>query len=231
MIDNNIMYAVFGLETKELADSYDIKTIPEHKFSWKYKRRKRAMIKAYQRTLEKPIDFVTEYQHISLRQHIRFAILVAVTALAATGAGVYVTHVIGGIMANQQSTHSDAFALDLEDAPEILEKSYRITYDLSDYGKDVWSDNIIQYRETYSKDNMYIDFSYYPKAMYQNIRLNTEGSDLEEKEISGYHALYYVTPDGGKCLVWDNREYIFQLFFNIDYDIAVKIIESIEVLD
>ena len=54
---------------------------------------------------------------------------------------------------------------------------------------------------------------------------------MEEKEISGYHALYYVTPDGGKCLVWDNREYIFQLFFNIDYDIAVKIIESIEVLD
>jgi hypothetical protein len=54
---------------------------------------------------------------------------------------------------------------------------------------------------------------------------------LEEKIIKGYQALYYITPDGGKCLVWDNGEYIFQMFFNIDYDIAVKIIESIEVLD
>lgn len=231
MIDSNIMYSAFEGETRALAASYDIAVMPDHRFSWRYKRRKRAIIKAYQRSLEKPVDFVKEYNNISLRQRVRLAVLIATAALAATGAGVYVTHIIGGIMAKQQSTHSNAFAIDWENAPETLEKSYRITYDLSEYSKDVWSDNIIQYRENYSKDNKYIDFSYYPKAMYQNIRLNTEGFDLEEKEISGYQALYYITPDGGKCLVWDNGEYIFQLFFNIDYDIAVKIIESIEVLD
>ena len=120
--------------------------------------------------------------------------------------------------------------MDWESAPKKLEKSYRITYDLSEYDKEVLNDSIIQYWENYSKGDNYIDFAYYPKSMYQNIRLNTEGSDLEEKTINGYQALYYKTSDGGKCLVWDNGEYIFQMFFNIDYETALKIIESVEIL-
>ena len=231
MIDSNIMYSAFEGETRALAASYDIAAMPDHRFSWRYKRRKRAIIKAYQRSLEKPVDFVKEYNNISLRQRVRLAVLIATAALAATGAGVYVTHIIGGIMANQQSTHSDAFAMDWESAPKKLEKSYRITYDLSEYDKEVLNDSIIQYWENYSKGDNYIDFAYYPKSMYQNIRLNTEGSDLEEKIINGYQALYYKTSDGGKCLVWDNGEYIFQMFFNIDYETAEKIIESVVILD
>ena len=117
MIDSNIMYSAFEGETRALAASYDIAAMPDHRFSWRYKRRKRAIIKAYQRSLEKPVDFVKEYNNISLRQRVRLAVLIATAALAATGAGVYVTHIIGGIMANQQSTHSDAFAMDWESAP------------------------------------------------------------------------------------------------------------------
>jgi|GEM_PF-270702 len=228
MIDNNIMYAAFDMETKELADSYDIETIPEHKFSWRYKRRKRAIIKAYQRTLEKPIDFVTEYRHISVRQRIRFAVLVAVTALAATGAGMYVTHIIGGIMANQQSTHSDAFALDWESAPKTLEKDYKITYDLSDYEKVIVLDDDVMYWETYSKNSYFIDFMCFTKESYQNIRLNTEGSQIKSISINGKEVLYYITEDGGHYFVWDNGEYIFNLNFNIDYEEAIRIAESIE---
>lgn len=231
MIDNNVMCAAFDMETKELADSYDIETIPEHKFSWRYKRRKRAMIKAYQRSLEKPIDFVTEYRHISLRQRIRFAVLVAVTALAATGAGVYVTHIIGGIMANQQSTHSDAFALDWENAPKTLEKDYRILYDLRGYDKEIILDEEFEYWVRYSKDDKYINFIYTTKEEYQNVRLNTEGAEIIHLSINGADVMHFVTEDGSNGLIWDNGEYIFELYFNLYLEEGISLARSIESVD
>ena len=230
MIDSEIMYAAFAKETNELANSYDIESMPEHRFSLRYRLKKRAMIKAYRRTLDKGKnrDFDVEYRRISLRQRIRLAVLVAVTAMVATGAGLYVTYVIGGIKANQQSTHSDAFAMDLENAPNKLEKTYQITYDLSKFDKEVLCDDTLEYWENYTYSDSYINFIYKTKEEYQNVRLNTEGTVPEKHYINGYEALYFITNDGGQYLVWDNGEYIFELVFNIEYDTAVQIAESIE---
>ena len=227
MIDKDIMYEAFELEAKELAAAYDLASIPDHKFSWRYNQKKRAMIKAYRKSLEKPIEFVVEYRRISLRQRIAIAVLVVLTAAAATGAGLYVTHYIGGIMANQQSTHTDAFAMDWEDAPRILEKTYRISYNLDDYNKEVLTDSFMSYWENYTKDNYYINFLYFTKKSYQNARLNTEGTDVEERIINGFEALYFISDDGGHCLIWDNGEYIFELVFNVDYSVGEKIASSI----
>jgi hypothetical protein len=228
MIDKDIMYEAFELEAKELAAAYDLASIPDHKFSWRYNQKKRAMIKAYRKSLEKPIEFVVEYRRISLRQRIAIAVLVALTAAAATGAGLYVTHYIGGIMANQQSTHTDAFAMDWESAPKTLEKVYRITYNLDDYDKKVLSDNILKYWENYTKEDYYIKYMYFTKEAYQNARLNTEGTTIEVRTISGFEAIYFVANSDAHCLVWDNGEYVFEMIFNIDYETAKEIAESIK---
>ena len=44
-------------------------------------------------------------------------------SLLLTSAGMYVTHYIGGLQANQRSIHSDAFALDWEADPEFEEET------------------------------------------------------------------------------------------------------------
>ena len=202
--------------------------MPEHRFSLRYRRKKKSLIRAYEQKKARDSDIPTELHRIRVRQAIRIAILVVLSLMLLTSAGMYVTHYIGGLQANQQSTHSDAFALDWENAPRTLENAYRITYDLSEYDMEVMNDSIIQYWEKYSLGDKYIDYAYYPKEQYQNVRLNTEGTVPEEKDIGGYRVMYYVTPDGGKCMAWDNGTYIFNLFFNIEYDIAVHIVESIE---
>lgn len=227
MINNEIMYSAFEDEITALADSYDIESMPEHRFSWRYKRRKRAIMRAYRRSLAKPVDFVTEYKHISFRQRIRFAVIITIAAIVATGAGVYVTHLIGGIMANQQSTHSDAFAADWENAPKTLEKKYRISYNLSNYSKTILLDEDFEYWETYNNGDDYINFIIATKEIYQSIRLNTEGTVLKKRYINGLEAMYFTTNDGSQCLIWDNGEYIFELVFNIDYDVAIQIAETI----
>ena len=212
----------------DMNSTYDENEYVLHRFSWRYKRRKRAIIKAYQQSLNRPQEFESRYRKISFRQRLCLAILVAVTAALLTGAGVVVTYYIGGIRAEQQSTHTDAFAMDWENAPLTLEKTFRITYDLNEYRKEVVCDDEFEYWEDYTNGNYYIDFIYTTKEMFQNSRLNTEDTVIEARKIGDYDALYFIRSSGTQCLVWDNGDYIFELQFNIDFENALNIALSIK---
>ena len=229
MNNDNLYHALekYAADSAVILDNTDDSDV---RFSWQYKRKRKSMITAYRKTSERPVGFDEKYRKVRLGQRIKLAVLVAVTALFITGAGMYITHYVGGLMAKQYDDHSDGFALDWENAPRTLEKSYRINYDLSDYDMEIVCDDEYQYWEYYSKQEpsyQYINFSCDVKEGFQNARLNTEGSEIERISINGYDGIYYVTPDGGNCLIWDNGEYILQLFFNIEYETGFEIAESI----
>lgn len=229
-MNNNNLYQALEKYVADSAVTLDNTGDSDVRFSWQYKRKRKAMITAYRKTSERPVGFDEKYRKVRFGQKIRFAVLVAVTALLMTGAAVYITHYIGGLMAKQYDDHSDGFALDWENAPRTLEKAYRINCDLSDFDMEIVCDDEYQYWEYYSKQEpsyQYINFSYGVKEGFQNVRLNTEGSEIEKININGNDGIYYVTPDGGKCLIWDNGEYIFEFYFNIEYKMGIKIAESI----
>ena len=229
-MSNNNLYQALERYVSDSAIILDNTDDSDIKFSWQYKRKKKAIITAYHKSLEHPIQFVEKYQKVRFLQKIKFAILVAVTALLMTGAAVYITHYVGGLMAKQYDDHSDGFALDWENAPRTLEKTYRINYDMSDYGMEILMDDEYGYWESYHNSEnptLYINFLYSTKEGFQNARLNTEGSEIEKINISGNDGIYYITPDGGKCLIWDNGEYIFEFYFNIEYEMGFEIAKSI----
>ncbi len=230
MSNNSSLYRALALCIDDIADAYDEKEPVSHRFSMKYKLRKRTAIKAYRKSAEQPQEFDRSYRKISLSRKVVIAVLAVMLAAMLTGAGFVVTHYIGGLRAEQQSTHTDAFAMDWESAPKTLEKTYRISYDLDDYNKEVLNDSFMSYWENYTKDSYYINFLYFTKKSYQNARLNTEGTNIEERVVNGLEALYFMSDDGGHCLIWDNGEYIFEMIFNVDYDFAVKVAESIKEL-
>ena len=229
-MSNNNLYQTLERYVSDSAIILDNTDDSDIKFSWQYKRKKKAILTAYHKSLEHPIQFVEKYQKVRFLQKIKFAILVAVTALLMTGAAVYITHYVGGLMAKQYDDHSDGFALDWENAPRTLEKTYRINYDMSDYGMEILMDDEYGYWESYHNSEnptLYINFLYSTKEGFQNARLNTEGSEIEKINISGNDGIYYITPDGGKCLIWDNGEYIFEFYFNIEYEMGFEIAKSI----
>lgn len=227
-MNNNNLYQALEKYVADSAVILDNTGDSDVRFSWQYKRKRKAMITAYRKTSERPVGFDEKYRKVRFGQKIRFAVLVAVTALLMTGAAVYITHYIGGLMAKQYDDHSDGFALDWENAPRTLEKSYRINYDLSDYNMEIMCDDEYQYWEYYSKDNQYINFTYSTKEMFQNTRLNTEDSKIENIQLNGYETLYYEQPNGSKSFIWDNGEYILEFHTNSGYDFAVKIISTIK---
>lgn len=228
MISSQKLYDALAMSVRDMNSTYDENELVSHRFSWRYKRRKKAVIKAYQKSAASPREFDIIYRKISFCQRLRIAVIVAVTATLLTGAGVIMTYYIGGILAEQQSTHTYASAFNLEGTPGTLEKAYRLNYDLNEYEKDVICDDEYQYWEYYQLNDDYIDFSYYTKSIFQESRLNTEGTNIIKKTINGYEALYFIREDGTQCLVWDNGEYIFNVVFSIDYDKIVEILETIE---
>ena len=230
MNNDNLYHALekYAADSAVILDNTDDSDV---RFSWQYKRKRKSMITAYRKTSERPVGFDEKYRKVRLGQRIKLAVLVAVTALFMTGAGMYITHYVGGLMAKQYDDHSDGFALDWENAPRTLEKSYRINYDLSDYDMEIVCDDEYQYWEYYSKQEpsyQYINFSYGVKEGFQNARLNTEDSKVENIQLNGYEILYYEQPNSSKSFIWDNGEYILEFHTNSDYDFAVKIISTIK---
>ncbi len=228
MLNSNKLHTALEMSIKDMNAAYDENEVISHRFSWRYKRKKRAIIKAYQQSLQRPEEFDSRYRKISFRQKVLIAAIAVVMAALLTGAGVVVTYYIGGIRAEQQSTHTDAFAMDWESAPLTLEKTYRITFDLSDYKKEVVCDDEFEYWEDYTSGNYYIDYICTTKEMFQNSRLNTEDAKIEIRKVGKYDALYFIRSSGTQCLAWDNGEYIFELQFNIDYETALKVALSIK---
>ena len=227
-MNNNNLYQALEKYVADSAVILDNTDDSDVIFSWQYKRKRKAMITAYRKASKRPVGFDEKYRKVRFGQKIRFAVFVAVTALLMTGAAAYITHYVGGLMAKQYDDHSDGFALDWENAPRTLEKTYRINYDLSDFDMEIVCDDEYQYWEYYSKDNQYINFTYSTKEMFQNTRLNTEDSKVENIQLNGYETLYYEQPNGSKSFIWDNGEYILEFHTNSDYNFAVKIISTIK---
>lgn len=165
-MSNKYLYQALEKYVDDSAVILDSTNDSHIKFSWQYKLKRKAIITAYRKTSEQPVGFNEKYRKVRFGQKIRFAVLVAVTALLMTGAGIYITHYVGSLMAKQYDDHSDGFALDWENAPRMLEKTYRINYDLSDFDMEIVCDDEYQYWETYHKQESsysYINFSYCTK--------------------------------------------------------------------
>ena len=229
MENDRIFHDLLEEQAKKLVDSVN-QGVPDHRFSLRYKLKKRALLKAYelsQRTAEK---FEISYKRAKLSQTIALALLSAFTAMLMTGAAMYAVRLINGLKAKEYVDHSDIFAVD-ENAPEYIERRYRISYDLSDWKKTVLIDDNLTYWEKYERGVDTIKFSYYPKNVYQNFRHNTEYTGIETVIINGKETIYYSNQTDVQSLVWDGGDYIFQLDFTITFEEAETIIESITEYD
>lgn len=227
MSENSVLYDVLAERVDALARSFD-DNVPYHKFSRRYIRKEKAILKAYLKSKEKQESIDCAYNNIKCGNRIKFAVIVVIAALLLTGFTIYITHYIGNLQINEYDTHSFAFALDSDNAPKTLENRYEITYDLSDWKKTIVEDIDILYFETYRNNDKGINFSYSVKSSYQGVRFNTEGSTIETKALGDKTATFYISPTGTECLIWDNEDCVMEFFYNgISYEQAVEIISTI----
>ena len=227
MSENNVLYDVLSERVEMLADSFD-DNVPYHKFSRGYMRKEKEILKAYLKSQEKRESIDLAYNSIKRGNRIKFAVIVVIAALFLAGFTIYITHYFGNLQINEYDTHSFAFALDSNNAPETLERRYLLNYDLSEWNKEIMDNDQYDYWETYKLEDKYIGFAYHTKSSYKNIRYNTENSTVDVITIEGRDYIFYVSPTGLNCLTWDNEDCIMELFYKgISNEEAEEIISSI----
>lgn len=232
MSSRGVLYDVFAAQAEALAGSIP-DDLPEHRFSLSYRHKERAVLKAYERSRRQNNDFTGTYRKMQLWKRLRLVFIVVITALFLTGSGFLIVHYIGGLRFEQHSTHTNAFAVDTENADTSMDRKLRITYDMSRYNKEIMSDDEIEYWEIYRDEsrNVSISFKYMPDEYYENIRYNTEDSKIENVNINGHEAFYFTAKNGLHCYTWNSGEYVIDFdYAGISYDEAMEIINSIEAL-
>ena len=228
MDKNTPLYMALRSSAETTADTFALKP-PYHCFSLSYRIRERSIINAYFKVKESRAELESTVIKLTAAGKIRCAAYIIITALFLAGFTVFIAHYISNLRVNEYSRYSLAAVIDTENAPQRLEDKYRITYDLEGWDKELMSDDEYEFWEKYRKDGSSVSFRYVIKSMYENVRYNTEGSRVEERQIGDKTAVYYISPSGVHCLCWDNGDYIFNfLFKGIEYDEALKVIESIK---
>ena len=130
MIERGVFYDALAAEAEALAGSIPDE-LPEHRFSLGYRRRERAVLKAYERSSRQNNDFTETYRKMQLWKRLRLVFIVVITALFLTGSGFVIVHYIGGLRLEQHSTHTNAFAVDTENVDTSMDRKLRITYDIT----------------------------------------------------------------------------------------------------
>ena len=228
MSENNVLYDVLSERVEMLAKSFD-GNVPYHRFSRRYMRKEKEILKAYLKSQEKRESIDLAYNSIKRGNRIKFAVIVVIAALFLAGFTIYITHYIGNMRIKEYDTHSLAYVLNADNTPKILEHRYEITYDLGDWEKGIIEDDQYGFFITYRNDEKDgINFSYRSKSTYQGIRYNTEGSQIEKIVINNRTYIHYITPKGINCFIWETEDIIFEFsHIGLDDETAAEIISSI----
>ena len=215
-----------ALAMQAAAEENTVPDMPEHRFSRKYEHEKKLLIKAYEKSQSHNESVAGTFRKLHFRRKIQVAVLIVLSILLLTGAGVYITHRFGDITAKQYWDHSIAH-VEVEGAPEKIVDRYEIGYDLSGLSKEVIADNEFHYWEEWTDEGIEIEFSYKVKHGLTTA-MNTEGSTVTNVTINGHEGVYFMTPNETHFLIWDNGDYLFEMLFTgIDYETGIEIAESV----
>lgn len=193
----------------------------EHEFSPRFERRmRRIMFKA-----DNKIAWET---NIPYRQFITIlvAMVIAASFIALTAFGV--KGMLKGLFMNNFDTHTNVKMVDSDSSPGVIEDIY--SFDVPEgFELKFETGNVINNGNTYQceyrngKDKIYIN--QIAKNSYNN-NINTEENAVECINING-HEGYVIEMGESECnIVWDNGDYIIEVFTNTGKNVAIDVANS-----
>ncbi len=194
---------------------------PYHRFSLRYRIRKRKIIKDYKRSL-------ASYRQ-SQRIRLKYLLIAVIVAGIAILAGFGVFKIIEGFRVTDYDIYSMLYVVDgLTHSPDAIEEKFYIDMDMSEYETEVLSDDYVLYGINYESGNKRIFVSQMPLAFYSQRRLNTEDVMIEPMQISinDWSGLYFQTKDGLYSYLFNTGEYIVSYTGNVSKKDMENIVKS-----
>ena len=201
--------------TEELKDLFledlfkDNFTYPNHRFSFRYRYRKKRLLKQLSKGIQKSHSKTSELQPTHVRIPMKYILLIVILlVLAILGFTIYRNY--SGLMVKEQDDFSSMFADCDPNAPKVLTEKFYIDMDLSDYEEEVVADDDtcrwIVYKSN-GKKQFYIVQTTTDEV---SSRLNTEDAVVMSKNvvIDNWNGLYYHTNDGWHFYIFNLGDYV-----------------------
>lgn len=190
----------------------------EHVFSKKHERKMKHVFKLFERNDCKLKPYIGSRPHY----HFRFTkrniiVLLAVIFLAAL-AGCGVTYFTSkNFYGKVNADNTELFVINTENCPSTIEDKYYLPC-LPD-GYEVLGTDSTPFYEWISYENpateQTLTFCQFAKASFDSTHYDTENQKFEEININGHSGLCLDYSSQGynyAVIVWDNGDYIFELF-------------------
>ncbi|MBO6230889.1 MAG: DUF4367 domain-containing protein [Ruminiclostridium sp.] len=203
--------------------------MPKHRFSAGYKRRKRALIKAYRRSQKNH----TELSYTPPRVHtkLKYLWLAIILACVLVLTGFVFMYFSDGFKGKVYHDHTNLFAVNTEGCPTSIEKVYELSvlpeeYKLCDTNKGY------SVAEKVYKNNAgeKIIIRQFVKSEF-NIALNTEGYEIVETKVNWHDAIYIDFNTKGKVgalVIWDSKDYILELCADLSLEEVLNMARDID---
>lgn len=192
-------------------DKYEVKR--RHFFSFRHRRMMRKLFKQLE-TKNKTTNTTQAYHYKPTKKHpsaIIIAIILSVM-LSITAAAI----AIYSFGFKKQPDHTIAFSENIENAPLTIDYRYVID-SLPDGFKEIEStDGTVVCGVKYQNDKSILSLKQWVKKKYI-CNYNTEGYEIEEIDVNG-HDGFFITINNKMVLVWDNGDYVLELYGTLDKD-------------
>ena len=167
---------------------------------------------------EDPCEKVLGHKQLSFRK--RLIIAVAIIVCLAVMTGFVIVFISGGFNGTVYQDNTHLFAIDTANCPSTIEKEYSLSvvpegfgmYDVSATSTDI----TVMYCNPDTEQVLV--FGQTVKSEF-NPHINTEGYDLQETKVNSCNAIYieYINAYGvSSTVIWDNEDYILELFGDFD---------------
>lgn len=205
--------------------SAEVDEVPLPKFSLRHRLTMKRIFKLCEHNkamsdinAEDPCEKVLGHKQLSFRK--RLIIAVAIIVCLAVMTGFVIVFISGGFNGTVYQDNTHLFAIDTANCPSTIEKEYSLSvvpegfemYDVSATSTDI----TVMYCNPDTEQVLV--FGQTVKSEF-NPHINTEGFDLQETKVNSCNAIYieYINAYGvSSTVIWDNEDYILELFGDFD---------------
>ena len=205
--------------------SAEVDEVPLPKFSLRHRLTMKRIFKLCEHNkamsdinAEDPCEKVLGHKQLSFRK--RLIIAVAIIVCLAVMTGFVIVFISGGFNGTVYQDNTHLFAIDTANCPSTIEKEYSLSvvpegfemYDVSATSTDI----TVMYCNPDTEQVLV--FGQTVKSEF-NPHINTKGYDLQETKVNSCNAIYieYINAYGvSSTVIWDNEDYILELFGDFD---------------
>ena len=199
--------------------------MPKHRFSAGYRRKKRALIKAYRRSQKNHTEFsyTPPKPHIKLKYLWLAIILAAITVL--TGSFLVWYH-ISGFTFKREQTNSTVYADSAGSSKTAIEEVYYIpdSEGVRLVKQTITSGVVLT---SYDIDNHRVKLDQ-TLASFKH-QVNTEGFSVEPIKINGYDGYFIQMGEDNAYVSWTMDGYVFSITSNLDKQKTIELAQAVMV--